>query len=113
MAFINDISTFTKVSSDQAREGLSSEDYILFIGRASCPFCNRFAPKLRAVADHHNLSVNFLDSDDFSDSGISILREHYQVPTVPGLLVAKNGQVKVVCDSSLSEDAILSIIQEG
>lgn len=110
MLFNEEIATFKKVTSVEAKEGLQSQSYILFIGRATCPFCNRFAPKLRAVSDANQLAICFLDSDDFNDLGIAALRQEYNVPTVPGLLVAKEGEVRVVCDSSLSEEEILNFI---
>lgn len=104
--------TFEPVSASKAQELLSStEKGILFIGRPSCPYCRLFEPKLTAVAQREGLSIAFLNSEDISDrQGIQDLRATYGVPTVPGLLVAENGQVRVVCDSSLSEDAIRDFI---
>lgn len=105
-------SAFTPVSSTQAQALLSSgEKAVLFIGRSSCPYCRLFEPKLTAVAQREGLSVAFLNSEDATDSkGIQELRSAYGVPTVPGLLVADKGEVKVVCDSSLSEEAITAFI---
>ncbi len=41
---------------------------------------------------------------------IAALRKRYGIATVPGLLVAKNGSVKVVCDSSLDPEDIKDFI---
>ena len=68
-----------------------------------------FEPKLTQVAKDNQLTVHFLNSEN-QDSDTQELRTTYDVPTVPGLLVAKSGHVKVVCDSSLSEEAILDFI---
>ena len=43
---------------------------------------------------------------------VQAFREKYHVQTVPGLLVAQAGQVKVVCDSSLSQEAIADFIAQ-
>ena len=112
MLFAEAIAPFKPVSAAQAQEKLTSGDKtILFIGRASCPYCQRFAPKLNRVASANQLTVYFLNSEDAADlAAIQDLRASYNVPTVPGLLVAEEGQVRVVCDSSLSEDAILAFI---
>lgn len=112
MVFSEAIAPFVPVTARQAEVKISSEDkFILFIGRGSCPYCQRFAPKLNRVASENGLTVHFLNSEDSKDlAAIQVLRQRYQVPTVPGLLVAKKGQVRVVCDSSLSEEAILDFI---
>ncbi|HFR3675519.1 TPA: thiol reductase thioredoxin [Streptococcus suis] len=89
MNFQDYIQDFTSVTVEQAQNLLAAkEGAVLFIGRATCPYCNRFAPKLQT------------------------LRDHYQVPTVPGLLVAKPTGVQVRCDSSMTEGEIAAFIQD-
>lgn len=101
---------FTPISVKEANAQLQTADnFILFIGRPTCPYCRRFEPKLTQVAKDNQLTVHFLNSEN-QDSDTQELRTTYDVPTVPGLLVAKSGHVKVVCDSSLSEEAILDFI---
>lgn len=101
---------FTPISPKAARKQLQdASDFILFIGRPTCPYCRRFEPKLRQVAKENQLTVHFLNSET-QDSDTQELRAMYDVPTVPALLVAKSGQVTVVCDSSLSEETILEFI---
>lgn len=106
-------SAFTPVTSAKAKDLIASEEkVILFIGRPSCPYCRRFEPKLTAVAQREQLAIAFLNSEDMADSqGIQELRATYGVPTVPGLLVAEKGEVRVVCDSSLSEEDITAFIK--
>lgn len=104
-------SFFTEITAQEAKKCLEvAEGFILFIGRPSCPYCRRFEPKLTQVAKDNQLTVYFVDSEA-ADSDIQDLRTAYNVSTVPGLLVAKAGHVKVVCDSSLSEEAILDFIK--
>lgn len=99
-------SYFTPISAKEAGEKLQTEaNVILFIGRSTCPYCQRFEPKLTQVSKNNQLTIYFLDSDN-QDVEIQELRATYHVPTVPGLLVANEGNVRVVCDSSLSEDEI-------
>ncbi|AND79962.1 thioredoxin domain-containing protein [Streptococcus pantholopis] len=110
--FAESIKTFTEISAAEAQEHIVSNDkFILFVGRETCPFCRRFAPKLAQAAQTSQASVYFLNSEAVSDSqAIQDFRQQYHIPTVPGLLVAENGQVRVVCDSSLSVEAIIDFI---
>lgn len=111
MNFQDYIQDFTSVTVEQAQDLLATkEGAVLFIGRATCPYCNRFAPKLHKVAQDKQATVYFLDSSQVSPE-LQILRDHYQVPTVPGLLVAKANGVQVRCDSSMTEEEIVAFIQ--
>lgn len=113
MSFYDSISNFKLVNSSEVTEMINKkEDFVLFIGRSSCPFCQRFAPKIGNVSEKLENNYYFLNSEDFSDTGISSLREKYGVKTVPGLLVFKTGDIKVVCDSSLSEEQIIDFIEK-
>lgn len=105
-----DVSLFKKVTSSQADSLLSNEEVaIVYIGRETCPFCRKFAKKLSGLSNEINRPIYYVDSEDYSDNGISSFREKYNVVTVPGFIVRKNGETEVRCDSSLPEDEILAI----
>ena len=78
-----------------------SAQFILFVGRGTCPYCRRFAPKFANVVRDNGLTGYFLNSEKTSDlEAIQAYRAKHGIKTVPGLVVAKEGQVRVVCDSS-------------
>lgn len=112
MNFYDAVSHFVPVRADEvAKELALGEDLVLFVGRATCPYCQRFAPKLAEVALEKGVRVRYLNSEDANDfSAITAFRAQYQMPTVPSLLVARAGQVKVVSDSSLTKEAIADFI---
>ncbi|MGT2833046.1 thioredoxin fold domain-containing protein [Streptococcus halotolerans] len=105
-------SAFNPISAVAAEEAIKNQEkVILFVGRPTCPYCQRFEPKLTNVVKANNLNVHYLHSEDSSQmESIQALRDKYGIKTVPGLLVAEKGQVRVVCDSSLSEEDILDFI---
>ena len=52
----------------------------------------------------------FINSEDRANEVLAAFRAKYNMPTVPGLLVARNGEVRVVCDSSQSVEQIKAFI---
>lgn len=107
-----DIKEFKKVLSTEADELLSNEDLaVVYIGRATCPFCRKFAKKLSGLAEEIDTTIYYVDSENFSDDGINSFREKYDIVTVPGFIVGKKGEIEVRCDSSTPEDEILSMIK--
>ncbi|WP_055070016.1 thioredoxin domain-containing protein [Clostridium massiliamazoniense] len=107
-----DIKEFKKVLSTGADELLSNKDLaVVYIGRATCPFCRKFAKKLSGLAKEIDTTIYYVDSENFSDDGINSFREKYDIVTVPGFIVGKKGEIEVRCDSSTPEDEILSMIK--
>ncbi|MBM7636280.1 conjugal transfer protein TraF [Streptococcus saliviloxodontae] len=111
-SFEQAVSHFTAITVAEARERIASESkFILFIGRPSCPYCQRFAPKLANVAQATGAKIAYINSEDASQiEDIQAFRSRYGIATVPGLFVAENGSAKVVCDSSLPEEDITDFI---
>ena len=52
----------------------------------------------------------FINSEDRASESLAAFRAKYNMPTVPGLLVARGGEVRVVCDSSQSLEQIKAFI---
>ena len=111
-SYEEDVKLFEKVISTQADELLSNEDLAaIYIGRGTCPFCRKFAKKLSSLTNKINITIYYVDSDNYSDNLINTFREKYNIVTVPGFIVSKNREIEVRCDSSITEDEILDLLK--
>ena len=111
-SYEEDVKLFEKVTSTQADELLSNEDLtVVYIGRATCPFCRKFAKKLSNLTNKINITIYYVDSANFSDNLINSFREKHNIVTVPGFIVSKNREIEVRCDSSISPDEILYMLK--
>lgn len=112
--FLEQVADFTEVTPEEANQLLEvKEGNIVFIGRETCPYSRLFVRKLSPLAEEHRLTVHFLHSKhpDYTDE-IEAFREKYDVPTVPGFLYSSESAGLVVkCDSSLSPEEILEIVE--
>ncbi|MEN8075843.1 thioredoxin domain-containing protein [Clostridioides difficile] len=107
-----DISLFKEVFSEEADKLLSNENLaVVYIGRETCPYCRKFAKKLSGLVNEINTTIYYVDSNNPSDNEIASFREKYNIVTVPGFIVNKNGDIEVRCDSSTPEDEILEMIK--
>ena len=51
--------------------------------------------------------IYFINSEEPSQlEALQDFRSRYEIPTVPGFVHVKNGQIKVRCDSSMTEEEI-------
>ena len=111
-SYKEDVSLFTKILSEEADKLLFNEDLaVIYIGRETCPYCRKFAKKLSGLVGKINTTIYYVDSNNLSDSELSSFREKYNIVTVPGFIVGKNGEIQVRCDSSTPEDEVLAMIK--
>ncbi|HER3682389.1 TPA: thioredoxin [Streptococcus pyogenes] len=112
MTFEEIVANFIPSSVAEVTSAIASgKDMIVFLGRSSCPYCRRFAPKLAQVATDNQKDVYFVDSENAVDAAeLAAFRENYQLVTVPALLVSYDQHQRAVCDSSLTPDDILAFL---
>lgn len=80
-----------------------------FIGRATCPYCRKFAKTLATVLQKTKAHIYFINSEELSElENLQHFRAQYGIPTVPGFLHTENGQVAVRCDSSMTPEDIIT-----
>lgn len=112
--YLEQVKLFKETHPKDADELLEAKaGNIVFIGRETCPYCRKFVRKLSPLADEHGLTVHYVHSQhpEYKDE-VELLREKYDVPTVPGLLYSSETAGLIVkCDSSLEPEEILEIIE--
>lgn len=89
------IQTFDIVDiSDIDNKVKKGQNFILYIGRETCPECRVFAPILSEVAKDNNLKVLYLDSTDTEKTkNLKDFRDKYNILYVPSLLISKGGNL--------------------
>lgn len=114
MTFAKSIAAFRQVEISEVINRLAAgEDITVFLGRATCLYCRRFAPKLARVARQEHKDIFFVDSENSTElADLQAFRERYGLATVPALLISRHQKVKSVCDSSLTEEAILAFLEQ-
>ena len=89
------------------------ESFILYIGRESCPDCQRFAPNLAVAIQKSNKIVYYLDNDSSEKREITDFAREMNIKTVPNLTFYKDGNNYNYLEkrSKASVDEILSFIE--
>lgn len=111
-SYKENVELFENILSEEADKLLCNENLaIVYIGRETCPYCRKFAKKLSDLVNEINTIIYYIDSSNSSDNYINSFREKYNIVTVPGFIIGKNGDIQVRCDSSTPEEEILEMIQ--
>lgn len=107
-AYEETVASFDKIDSAKAQELIKGDgEAVIYIGKAICPFCQLFVPKLMKVAEETDTHIYHVNSVEDSDmEGITAFRQEYDIPTVPGFIYSNGGTVNVRCDSSMTEEEI-------
>lgn len=81
-----------KIPLSEVQEKINNkEDFVLYIGRESCPYCQKFAPKLAVAIQKTNQTVYYLDNDSKERKDITSFAHDMNIKTVPNLSSFKKG----------------------
>ena len=104
-----------KIPLSEVQEKINNkEDFILFIGRESCPYCQKFAPKLAVAIQKTNQTVYYLDNDSKERKEITSFAHDMNVKTVPNLSSFKKGSKEnyLTKGSKSSIDEIINLLTQ-
>ena len=108
------IASFEKIDSAKAQALVKGEaEALIYIGKAVCPFCQIFVEKLKKVAEQTDTHIYYINSaEKFDMKGITVFRNKYDIPTVPGFIFTNGDVVNVKCDSSMPEEEIKAFMNK-
>lgn len=108
------VAGFDKIDSAKAQELIKGDaEAVIYIGKAVCPYCQKFVKKLKKVAEETNTHIYHINSVEESDmEGITAFRNEYDIPTVPGFIYTNGATVNVKCDSSMPEEEIKAFMHK-
>lgn len=67
---------------------------LVYVGRATCPECQKFMPALVKSLNNKDISINYFDTDNNRDeSGFDNVVKKYKLESVPYLMRIENGKV--------------------
>ena len=106
--FLEDIKDLEVTTVARAQEAIDNkETATFFVGRKTCPYCRKFAGTLAGVVAETKAHIYFINSEEPSQlDALQDFRSRYEIPTVPGFVHVTNGQIKIRCDSSMTEEEI-------
>lgn len=113
-AYEENVASFDKIDAAKAQELVKGEgEAVIYIGKAVCPYCQKFVEKLEKVAEETDTHIYYVNSVEQSDmEGITAFRNKYDIPTVPGFIFTNGNTVNVKCDSSMSEEEIKAFMNK-
>lgn len=74
-----------KEASDVIEKQKNQENFFLYIGRETCPYCQIFVPKLSSAQENSEYTIIYLDSENENDTKLNKFREQYNINSVPSL----------------------------
>lgn len=87
------VKDFQEISIEDLEEKLGTdEDFILYIGRETCPYCRAFVPKLHQAAKETEIPVLYIDSEEDPTGQLEQFRKASGIETVPSLLYIEGGK---------------------
>ena len=91
----------------------NGDEFVVYIGRESCPYCQKFVPNLALAIQKSHQTVYYLDSASDEKDEITAFAKEMDIQTVPNLSVYQNGSKSRYLEqgSCASLEEILSFLK--
>lgn len=71
----------------------SSNSYIFFIGRDTCPACQKFKPIAKEFSSKEKVTIYYVNTTSFDNSDWNIIDEIVDVTYIPTIIISKNSNI--------------------
>lgn len=86
------ITSTQSISLEEVEEKIHSrEDFYLYVGRPTCPYCQKFFPNLEKAIQDTQVSVYYLNTDEESSDPVKSFVSSQNIETVPHLTFYHDG----------------------
>lgn len=86
------ITSTQSISLEEVEEKIGKqEDFYLYVGRPTCPYCQKFFPNLEKAIQDTQVSVYYLNTDEESSELVKNFVSSQNIETVPHLTFYHDG----------------------
>ena len=108
-----DTSYLIEISALQFQNMVNSSDtYLFFVGRDTCPACRNFKPVITKFASDKKLKIYYVNSTNFSTDDWNIIDQIAQIEYIPTLIISKDGSVLYNEHGSKSYENLEKIVEQ-
>lgn len=99
------IAAATKINSEDFQNKVKDkEDFVVYFGRPTCPYCREFSPILNKAIQKTGKEVFYIQTrTDKKDKTLNKVRDTYKIESVPNVLRFKAGKLVSIYDETIMD----------
>jgi len=90
------VSNFQRLGPLNLENSDFSKPSFIYFGRVTCPYCRKFVPVLKKISENNNISINYIDTEEISDSVL----DSFDINEVPTLVYINQEGIQFKYDSN-------------
>ena len=91
----NKITTYDEIDYNEYSSLIEAkEDFVLYIGSATCSHCLSFKPTLEKIIEKYQLDVKYIDISKLTDTEYEVLKNKTKLQGTPTVVFIEDGVVQ-------------------
>ena len=112
-AYLENIKSFEKVSMKDINSKKDSENFYLYMGRETCPYCRDISAVLKEIKEEKNLKIYYIDTSE-DDEELDKFIKDTSLEYIPAFYSNKDGVLnKLEVNSPYLKEDILKLIENN